>query len=44
MASGTQKRKLEGHAASVNSVAISSDGKTVVSGSGDPYSNDNSVR
>ena len=32
---GTEKSKLEGHSNSVFSVAISLDGKTIVSGSGD---------
>ena len=33
--SGKQKAKLEGHSRDVYSVAISKDGKTIVSGSGD---------
>ncbi len=47
MASGTQARKLEGHEAPVTSVAVSKDGRTIVSGSGDIYGTgitDNSVR
>ena len=35
MASGKEKNKLEGHSAAVNSVAISPDGLTIVSGSED---------
>ena len=35
MATGKEMSKLEGHAAAVNSVAISPDGKTIVSGSDD---------
>jgi hypothetical protein len=35
MASGTQKRKLEGHTHWVTSVAISHDNKSIVSGSYD---------
>ena len=32
---GNEKVKLEGHSSTVTSVAISPDGKTIVSGSGD---------
>ncbi len=35
MASGTQTHKLEGHDYAVNSVAISPDSKSIVSGSDD---------
>ena len=35
MASGKEKNKLEGHSSDVMSVAISPDGQTIVSGSGD---------
>ncbi len=34
MATGKEMGKLEGHTGQVNSVAISPDGKTIVSGSG----------
>ncbi len=44
MLTGQQKSVLEGHTAPVNSVAISPDGKTFVSGSGHLSSNDNTVR
>ncbi len=43
MATGKETSKLEGHTAAVTSVAISKDGKTIVSGSGDMY-NDNTIR
>ena len=35
MTTGKETRKLEGHDSSVRSVAISKDGKTIVSGSVD---------
>jgi WD40 repeat protein len=42
---GEKLDELQGHKSSVNAVAISSDGKTIVSGSGDAIdSKDNSVR
>ena len=44
MATGKKMSKLEGHTAAVNSVAISPDGKTIVSGSGDYEPNDNTIR
>ena len=37
LASGTCIKTLEGHAATVNCVAISPDGRTVISGSGRGY-------
>ena len=42
--SGEVKSTLKGHTASVNSVAISPDGKTIVSGSGSYRASDNTVR
>ena len=42
--SGTCRSTLEGHTAYVNTIAISHDGKTIVSGSGDPFHADNTVR
>ena len=47
LASGELKSTLQGHTDPVLSVAISPDGKTIVSGSGNPYdgrSTDNTVR
>ena len=46
---GKAKAKLEGHSAQINSakinsVAISSDGKTIVSGAGDYDYSDNTIR
>ena len=42
-ATGEVLRTLEGHTSSVNSVAISANGKYVVSGAGD-YDGDNTVK
>ncbi len=44
MATGKEMSKLEGHTVVVNCVAISLDGKTIVSGYGDRWSNDNTIR
>jgi WD40 repeat protein len=43
MATGKEMSKLEGHSAAVNCVAISKDGKTIVSGSGGTDQNGNDL-
>ena len=44
MATGKETSKLKGHTAAVNCVAISKDGKTIVSGSGHLGGNDDTMR